>query len=381
MDKRKMIANPERTDCSAMAKHRINELVHCEFCGEDYSSTYRRCPFCNNTGIVDEEPDYRDDFEDDFDDASNSYGGRRLTREHPIRGRRQILRIIGSIVAVGLLITIVLLVLSIIRPLMNMTSNSGETSVESSGTTETDIDDIDTSAASGSKDIQQSGSSTDTDTQTEDQDSDTETSSLNSSDTSASSSETKAETTQSTSKTGTTAASSTATNLTLSKDDFTLFSAGETCTLKATLTPSGSSGTVTWESENTSVATVSSSGKVTAVGKGSTTITAMLDNGATQSCVVRCSFTGSSSSANSSVASSANSALNKTDFTLLSLTETYQLKVTDYTGSVTWSSSNTSVAKVSSSGTVSAVANGTCKVTATLEDGKTLTCIVRVNQS
>ena len=23
-----------------------DKLIHCDACGEDYSSTYRRCPFC-----------------------------------------------------------------------------------------------------------------------------------------------------------------------------------------------------------------------------------------------------------------------------------------------------------------------------------------------
>ena len=49
----------------------------------------------------------------------------------------------------------------------------------------------------------------------------------------------------------------------------------ETKTLKATVTPDDATDkTVTWESSNASVATVDSSGKVTAVAKGTATITA-----------------------------------------------------------------------------------------------------------
>ena len=49
---------------------------------------------------------------------------------------------------------------------------------------------------------------------------------------------------------------------------------GKTTQLTATLQPSGATGTVTWTSSNSSVASVNSSGKVTGVAEGSATITA-----------------------------------------------------------------------------------------------------------
>ena len=70
--------------------------------------------------------------------------------------------------------------------------------------------------------------------------------------------------------------------LKLNKEDFTLFSAGETCQLKVT----GAQGDVTWSVNNKSVATVSSSGLVTAVGKGRTTVIATVD-GEKLECIVR----------------------------------------------------------------------------------------------
>ena len=63
-----------------------------------------------------------------------------------------------------------------------------------------------------------------------------------------------------------------ATGISLSKTSLSL-TKGNTATLTATVTPSGSSDSVTWTSSNTSVATVSD-GVVTAVGNGSATITA-----------------------------------------------------------------------------------------------------------
>lgn len=57
-------------------------------------------------------------------------------------------------------------------------------------------------------------------------------------------------------------------------------------TLKATVTAKAPSKTVTWTSSDKSIATVSSSGRVTAKGKGTVKITAKAHNGATASCLV-----------------------------------------------------------------------------------------------
>ena len=75
--------------------------------------------------------------------------------------------------------------------------------------------------------------------------------------------------------------------------------------------------------------------------------------------------------------------LNKTSATLVK-GASLQLKATvtpadAADGMVTWKSSNTSVAKVSSSGLVTAVAKGTATITVTTKDGsKTATCKVTV---
>ena len=73
-------------------------------------------------------------------------------------------------------------------------------------------------------------------------------------------------------------------------------------------------------------------------------------------------------------------ALNRTDFTLFSAGSTFQLKVSsDPTGgTLTWTSSDESVATVSDNGTVTAVAVGTATITAKdASTGLTATCIVR----
>ena len=63
---------------------------------------------------------------------------------------------------------------------------------------------------------------------------------------------------------------------------------GDTQTLTATISPSNATNkSVTWSSSNTSVATVSSSGLVTAKAAGSTTITVKTNDGnKTATCAV-----------------------------------------------------------------------------------------------
>ena len=77
------------------------------------------------------------------------------------------------------------------------------------------------------------------------------------------------------------------TSITLSQTTATL-KKGETLTLTATIAPSDAANkSVTWSSSNTSVATVSTSGVVTAVGEGTAVITVKTaDGGKTASCTV-----------------------------------------------------------------------------------------------
>ena len=168
-----------------------------------------------------------------------------------------------------------------------------------------------------------------------------------------------------------------ATGVSLDKTSATLSSVGATVQLKATVSPSDATEkSVTWKSSNTSVATVSSSGLVTAVGNGSATITVTtVSGGKTATCAVTVSVATTGVS------------LNKTSATLTTVGGTVQLTATVSPStaankSVTWKSSNTSVATVSSSGLVTAVGNGTATITVTTASGgKTATCTVTVNSS
>lgn len=147
----------------------------------------------------------------------------------------------------------------------------------------------------------------------------------------------------------------------------------ETLTIIYTPADANTGKAVTWTSSNTSVATVDNSGKVTGVAVGTATITATstTDASITASCnvtvqaVAVTSVSINPTSANLQIGGS-------TDLTYTIL----PANATDK--SVSWSSSNTSVATVNN-GHVTAIAAGTATITVTTTDGnKTATCSVTV---
>lgn len=137
--------------------------------------------------------------------------------------------------------------------------------------------------------------------------------------------------------------------------------AGET----ALLTASGGSGEVSWSTSNENIATVEG-GSVTGKAGGTVTITAAAGE---ETAECRVTITGDP------WVSTANLSLNKTDFTFGS-SEKVTLKVRGTDSPVTWSSANTGVATVSDGGVVQWAGKGTTTVTASV-DGQTLECIVR----
>lgn len=147
---------------------------------------------------------------------------------------------------------------------------------------------------------------------------------------------------------------------------------GESQILTASVTPSGT--TVNWSSSNTSVATVSD-GKVTAVGQGTATITAQIVYNET-SYQAKCKVT---------VVAEVSPEISL-DHNNLSLTvgesQTLSANTSPSGMSVTWSSSNPSVATVSD-GRVSAVGSGSATITADMNyNGRscTATCQVTVSE-
>lgn len=164
------------------------------------------------------------------------------------------------------------------------------------------------------------------------------------------------------------------TSVSLNKTSLSFTGTGASQTLTATVSPSNATNkTVTWSSSNTSVATVSN-GVVKAVGFGTATITAKSNNGKTASCKVTVNPiqpTGIKATPETS--------------TLYGLNGTVKLTANVMPSNatnkaVTWSSNNTSVATVSSDGTVKAVGYGTATITAKSNNGKTAGCTVNVKK-
>lgn len=164
------------------------------------------------------------------------------------------------------------------------------------------------------------------------------------------------------------------TGVSLDKDSLSFTGTGSSQTLTATASPSNATNkTVTWSSSNTSVATVSN-GVVKAVGFGTATITAKSNNGKTASCKVTVNPiqpTGIKATPETS--------------TLYGLNGTVKLTANVMPSNatnkaVTWSSNNTSVATVSSDGTVKAVGYGTAVITAKTVNGLTSNCTITVKK-
>ena len=157
------------------------------------------------------------------------------------------------------------------------------------------------------------------------------------------------------------------TSVTLDKETLDL-TKGDTATLKATVLPDTANQTVTWESSDEGVVTVDSSGEVTAVDKGSATITATAgDKSAT--CAVTVSYADVDSIT-----------LDQTEVTLAA-GGTTELKATVTPGNadqtVTWTTSDDMVATVEN-GTVTGISEGTATITATAAGGKSAECKVAV---
>jgi len=156
---------------------------------------------------------------------------------------------------------------------------------------------------------------------------------------------------------------------------------GATDQLTATVAPTNATNqAVTWASSNTSVATVNSSGQVTGVAAGTANITATTSDG---SFTATCAVTVTAATIPGAAVSVTGVTLNKTSDTIdVGATDqlTATVAPTNATNqAVTWGSSNTGAATVSSSGLVTGVAAGTANITATTSDGSFIaTCAVTV---
>ena len=165
-----------------------------------------------------------------------------------------------------------------------------------------------------------------------------------------------------------------ATKITLDKTKIELTTGKETEKITASIEPSIANKNVKYTSSNTSIATVSSDGVVTAVGSGTCKITVASTDGSkiTASCDVTVDI------------KTTGMKLDKTNYTF-NKAETIKINpvITPSKASkkLTWTSSNTKVAIVSSDGKVTPVGKGTCKITATTTDGTNLSASCNITSN
>ena len=144
---------------------------------------------------------------------------------------------------------------------------------------------------------------------------------------------------------------------------------GKTMTLKATITPETlTDKSVTWKSSDTKIATVTSAGKVKGVKTGTATITCTsVATGAKATCHV---------TVGKVIIGTSEFSLKKSRTNMLYAT-VYPSTLTDK--SVTWKSSNTSIATVTAEGKVKGIKAGTATITCTsVATGLKGTCTVTV---
>ena len=162
-------------------------------------------------------------------------------------------------------------------------------------------------------------------------------------------------------------------SLVLDPKELTLLK-GASAQLSLSILPAGCTDVVSWKSSDTAVVTVSDTGLVKAVGTGTATIKVVAGS-QSASCKITVGQPVTSIS------------LNKTSLTLEALAS-YQLTATVNPSSaanrsVTWTSSDGSVASVTQDGLVTALKKGTAVITVSAQDGSgvTRTCTVTVSNT
>ena len=337
-------------------------VIRCPNCGEDYSITYKRCPFCDEKTVPPsrrrrdedeyEEPDLFDEEGEDEDVPSNRGGGKRLAGGGKKRrgggytsGGWTPLRVAGTVVSLAVIAAAAWIVVTQIMPLVTNEKPDPTPVVTPTAqvTPSAEPTPVVTDPAvlpTGDPEV----------TATPDP-------------------STMIPSTQ------------TATGFSLNKSDITINNQyPEPVRLKVTFTPAGSTGEITWSSSNSEVVTVDSTGLVSAGSKtGSATITATMAGGVKKECTVRNSVTKGGGGENTpvSAAPSGSLSLNHTDFSFSSMSDaSVQMRVSGTSSTPVWSIGDSSVATISESGVVKPAGSGTTNITCTV-DGQTLKCIVR----
>lgn len=332
-----------------MTRGNKSELIKCPYCGEMYSVTYKHCPFCNEDGTGrwdDPDPDVGRDRPGEV----AGKGGKRLTGG----GGPSLRSILGGVLSLALILTAAAIVVSVFRSILGEGRASYPLPASPAPLTAE-------SAAPSAADSQVPAESAPPAEATPPAES------LTPIPSDAPQPQVSAPS----------ANGVTPTDFQLNRADFTFQQPGEVFDMRVKFTPADAAAEVQWKSSDPNIAAVSWNGRVTAVSRGTVTITATVPGVGERTCVCRCNFTASTSSGTASSVSAPSSGLklNREDFTFGREGETFRMTVSGGSA-VVWASSDTAVASVDANGTVKAVGKGVCNVTATV-DGKTLKCVVR----
>lgn len=163
------------------------------------------------------------------------------------------------------------------------------------------------------------------------------------------------------------------TSIQIQNKDKTDLTTGDTHKLTATIEPSNATNNkITWNSNNTSIATVNENGEVKALKEGTVKITSKSTNGKEDSIELNIK--------NPEIKIS-NIILNETNISM-NIGDTKQITITIEPNNatnktITWTSLNENIATVEN-GKVTAITEGTTDITATSENGITSTCKVNV---
>lgn len=292
------------------------ETVHCERCGQEYSDTYHKCPFCQEAAAERRgHPIYR--------------RGKRLDQKQRSAGALGVMKLV--VLSIALIVVGVVCFGDHVAGFLGIRTENPDTQ---QGTTIPGTSDND-GQLSDREDLQLGGDTVDVPNNPETEDGEAGADVPAQGD-----------------------------SLPLSLDQTTItIPAGQTARLTAT----GGSGEIVWTSSNREIASVEG-GSVTGVAGGTVTITATSGE-ETVSCTV--TITGDP------WVSPVKLSLNYTDFTLRAGDPDVKMKVKGTESTVTWSSSDETIAKVSADGVVTRVSKGTATITAQV-DGQTLTCIARM---
>ena len=111
-------------------------VIRCPNCGEDYSVTYKRCPFCEEKASAKKRERYEDDggdfeieYEGDEESTSRRSGGKRLAGGSPRRGQGggswTPLRLAGTVISLVIIAAAIWIVATQIVPLVKRRPRSG----------------------------------------------------------------------------------------------------------------------------------------------------------------------------------------------------------------------------------------------------------------